>query len=99
MIVKMWVAPYPSGRRIMRKERFKWNRIKYFMWQNENQDKCDDVEVNCILCRERLKAKSSTAVRHLEPKHPSSKSLSTEKKQQIIKHFECMYARQINTII
>ena len=37
-----------------------------------------DDEMMCLLCNERMKAKCSTAIRHIERKHPKSKDFSEE---------------------
>ena len=51
-----------------------------------------------IQCQERLKAKSSTAVCHIERRHPGSKLFSLAKKQRLIKHFETMYSKQVSVL-
>ena len=52
----------------------------------------------CIQCRERLKAKSSMAVRHVECKHPGSKLFLLAKKQHLIKQYEKMYSKQVSIL-
>ena len=41
------------------------------------------TEMMCIHCQEKMKARSGTAKRHLQRKHPSSLTFSTEKKRKI----------------
>ena len=74
--------------------------MKYLMWPSQQPGDAETTvtEMICILCQERMKAKSSTAVRHLERKHATAKSLPTDKKQRLVKQFECMYARQRNSL-
>ena len=68
------------------------------MWPSQQPGDAEVTEMICILCQERMKTKSSTAVRHLERKHATVKSLSTDKKQRLVKQFECMYAQQRNSL-
>ena len=75
-------------------------KMKYLMWpsQHPGDEDVSVAEMICILCQERMKAKSSTAVRHLERKHVTAKSFPTDKKQRLVNQFECMYARQKNSL-
>ena len=67
------------------------------MWPVESiggSDTGDFVtEMICVQCQERLKAKSSTATRHIECKHHSSLSFSKERKQRLVKQFQLMYEK------
>ncbi len=75
-------------------------KVRYLMWPGKGMkdDSEDTTDMICIQCQERLKAKSSTAARHLERKHPASKSFSFSKKQRLVKQFENMYAKQTSII-
>ena len=52
----------------------------------------------CIHCQEKMKAKSNTAKRHLQRKHPSSLTFFTEKRERLIRQFEHMYSKQRSTL-
>ena len=77
-------------------------KMRYLMWSckgsEDSEDSVEDSEMICIQCQERLKAKSSTATRHLERKHPASKCFSWGKKQRLIQQFQSMYATQMAMI-
>ena len=93
----------PSKRRRDRPDKRTFHeewKMKYLMWPNQQPGDAEATvtEMICILCQERMKAKSSTAVRHLERKHATAKSLPMDKKQRLVKQFECMYARQRNSL-
>ena len=83
-------APFSPAKRPKKDKRvFKeeW-KVKYLMWPVESiggSDTGDFVTEICVQCQERLKAKSSTATRHLERKHHSSLSVSNERKQRLVK--------------
>ena len=66
-------------------------KVRYLVNMNGEDSKGKRVESEymvCIQCQERLKAKSSMAVRHVERKHPGSKLFSLAKKQHLIKQYE-----------
>ena len=52
----------------------------------------------CVLCNERMKAKSSTANRHQERKHPKSKAFSEGKRSRILAHYESNILKQQATM-
>ena len=93
--------PLPKRPKYREKRTFneEW-KVKYLVWPNQHPGEAENEvsEMICILCQERMKAKSSTAVRHLERKHASSKSLSMDKKQRLVKQFECVFSRQIKSL-
>ena len=45
-------------------------------------------EMVCIQCQEKMKAKSSTASRHIGQKHPIMASCSHEKKKRLVHLYE-----------
>ena len=59
----------------------------------------EDDEMICVLCQERMKAKCSTATRHLERKHPSSKTFTDNKKARLVRHFENTTLKQQATMV
>ena len=80
-------------------------KIKYMMWPVKslpegNVEATGAVKPNetemmmCIHCQEKMKAKSSTATRHLQHKHPASLNFSTEKRERLVRQFEHMYTKQ-----
>ena len=73
-------------------------KMKYLIWPSQDPGDVEVTEMICILCQERMKVKSSTAVRHLERNHATAKSLAMNKKHRLVKQFECMYARQRNSL-
>ena len=87
--------PSKKQRLSMEKRQFKddW-KTKYLMWPIHN----NDSNMICIHCQEHLRTKSSTASRHIERKHPSSLSYTTEKRMRLIRQFESMYAKQRSTL-
>ena len=92
-------SEHPPPKRPKYREKRTFNeewKIKYLMWPHQRPGETEEEvsEMICILCQERMKAKSSTAVRHLERKHATSKSLSIDKKQRLVKQFQCVLSRQ-----
>ena len=53
-------------------------KVRYLMVPVQNSD-----EMVCIQCQEKMKAKSSTASRHVGRKHPTMASFSHEKKKRL----------------
>ena len=73
-------------------------KMKYLMWPSQQPGDAEATvtEMICILCQERMKAKSSTAVRHLERKHATAKSLPTDKNKDLLSSLNvCMLDRGI----
>ena len=56
------------------------------------------TEMMCIHSQEKLKARSNTAKRHLQCKHPSSLTFSTEKRERTVRQFEHLYLKQRSTM-
>ena len=50
--------------------------------------------IMCIHCQEKMNAKSSTATRHLQRKHPATLNFSTEKRERLVRQCEHMYTKQ-----
>lgn len=95
----------PAKRRKKEKRIFReeW-KVKYMMWPVKGPGKQvgadpEESEMICIHCQELMKAKSSTAKRHLQRKHPFSISFSTEKKERLVRQFERMYSKQKSTMV
>ena len=55
-------------------------------------------EMLCVQCQERMKAKSSTAKRHVERKHPTMATFSQEKKRKLLKLCESSLRSQQSTM-
>ena len=51
-------------------------------------------EMVCIQCQEKMKAKSSTASRHLGRKHPTMASFSHEKKKRLVHLYKSQIKNQ-----
>ena len=87
-------SPGPAKRRRREKRTFKdeW-KVKYLMWPVAGGDG-NEIQMMCIHCQTTMKARSGTAKRHLQRKHPSSFSLSTERKERLVRQFEQMYSKQ-----
>ena len=70
---------------------FKEWKLRYLMLQASRLQSSDSVtmscdeEMICIQCQERMKAKSSTATRHIERKHPTMAYFSQEKKIKLLR--------------
>ena len=55
-------------------------------------------EMLCIQCQERMKAKSSTATRYVERKHPTTAIFSQEKRRKLLRLFESRLRSQQSTL-
>ena len=79
----------PSKKRKSYKLVFKpeW-KCQYLMWPAGGQRDGVFDEMIYILCLDKMKAKATTASRHLDRKHPSSKSFSKDKIARLLKQFE-----------
>ena len=78
-------------------------KVKYMMWPVNSSPATeagatDETEMICIHCQEKIKAKSSTAKRHLQRKHPSSLTFSVDKRERLVRQFEHMYSKQRSTL-
>lgn len=87
--------PEPAAKKARRSKprlmfREDW-KLTYLMWPSTSTasvDGDDDDEMICIQCQERMKAKSSTATRHLDRKHPKTSSVKQEQRLRLLRHFE-----------
>ena len=98
-----------SGGRSHVAKRRKWSKLTYkpewkerfLMWpacSSSHSGEDVDDEMVCVLCNERMKAKSSTANRHQERKHPKSKAFSEGKRSRILAHYESNILKQQATM-
>ena len=91
-------SPGPAKRRRREKRTFKdeW-KVRYLMWPVAGGDG-NENQMMCIHCQTTMKARSGTAKRHLQRKHPSSLNLSTERKERLVRQLEKMYSKQKSTM-
>lgn len=58
-------------------------KVRYLMISIPNSE-----EMVCIQCEEKMKAKTSTASRHISHKHPTTSSFSQEKRKRLLNLYE-----------
>lgn len=73
---------------------------RFLMWPAASScsSEHNDDEMICVLCNERMKAKSSTANRHVERKHAQSKLFSEGKRSRILALYKSNLSRQQDTM-
>ena len=94
----------PRKRRRKQKLHFKeeW-KLRYLMLpatttQTSDSSAKNCEEMICVQCQETMKAKSSTATRHVERKHPTMATFSLEKKKKLLRLFESRLRGQQSTM-
>lgn len=66
-------------------------KLKYLMWPVANSSELSsdsDEEMVCIQCMDTMKAKSSTADRHVGRKHPRTSTIIQEQRLRLLRQFE-----------